>query len=130
MRRGDFQRLGWQVENGYYIDAMNRLSESMDRPITFSIFSDSGRSELGEILTRPGTEYVQTRGDVIDLWAMSRASTIITTLKSTFGYWAAFLSSADIILHPDHTHGKIVGDGRFEGTVDCYHQRHGRIYRA
>ncbi|MEM6690628.1 MAG: alpha-1,2-fucosyltransferase [Planctomycetota bacterium] len=122
VRRGDFTTLGIDIEDKYYLDTLSCIAEKSERQVSFSIFSDSPKRDLSRILDFPGTQYIESRNDILDMFAIANSRFIVTTNNSTFGFWAAFLSDAKIVLSSDHKYGPIRDDSScnalFEGTAE------------
>jgi hypothetical protein len=59
-----------------------------------------------------------------DMLVLSKSKIIITSMGSTFSYWAAFLSDADVINNPLDVHPRLRNENNlFEGTLeDLYKQ--------
>lgn len=126
VRRGDFVDANFKLtEDDYFLNTLNKLRGQSRRSLQIAVFSDAFEEELSTILSVPNTHLHTSQSDIVDIFAISRAKIIITSLKSTFGYWAAFLSQGAVILHPDHIYGSLTGGKRFEGTVEDYCLLHG-----
>ena len=78
--------------------------------VPVSIFSDGTDAELAPLLALPQVTRFESPSDPVELAALSRARVIVTSASSTFGLWAAFLSDAIVIHHPDHFHGAVRAD--------------------
>lgn len=121
VRRGDFSAAGFEIsDDDYFLQAYRQIREHLGDETKFTIFSDAPRAELSNLLRNPGVDLHVSGGDVLDLLSLSKAEIIVTSLKSTFGYWAAFLSGGDVILHPNHQFGALTSGGRFEGSTEMF----------
>ncbi len=124
IRRGDFvsRRPDMVTKNEYFIEGVKRIRAQQQKSIPVTIFSDGYPEEFEDILQLGNVSFAGKNPDIVDLLYLSSADVIFTSLLSTFSYWAAFISEADIILHPNHIGGSIRAedyDG-FEGETDAY----------
>jgi hypothetical protein len=131
VRRGDFREL--QVGEDftkvglvrtplkYFGKLIREIREVYGARLPVTIFSDGSAEELQELLQIPGVTLSLARPDIVDLWLLAKSRLLITSAGSTFSYWAAFLSDAPVLLHPDHIHGRIrplsAENALFEGGV-------------
>ena len=102
VRRGDFGRAGFKVDDQWYVKALSlllTLPESMDRKFV-RIFSDAHASEL-DFLKRafPAERFVfdPTRPAIHDILLMAKAKALVCTSHSTFSMWARFLGGMPTI---------------------------------
>lgn len=111
VRMGDFRKLqaGEEFRGGhvrtplnYFTDLITRVREASGKQMPVTLFSDGFPSELRVLTDMPEVKVATGNPDVVDLLLLSRSRVIIATTGSTFSYWAAFLSDAEVILHPDH----------------------------
>lgn len=122
VRRGDFGTAGIQLSSeSYFASTLSRLRAATGIKNAV-VFSDARPDEIPELLGLPNVSYAEHGSEILDLLDMSRADIIVTSLRSTFGYWGGFVSQASIILDPRHTFGAIRGDndGWFEGDIDQF----------
>lgn len=130
VRRGDFraptpdQTLGascnLRIPISYYVDTINLLRSCIGKQLPVTVFTDGYAHEVNEILDLPSASIAQDNMDLVDLILLSRAKFIITSLGSTFSYWASFLSDAHVINHPAHRgliRIKTIENNFFEGTL-------------
>jgi len=130
IRMGDFKTLSEDKEFksigrtrtpfNFFKDAIEKLSKKLGEKTTFLIFSDGKPSELEEILKLNNVKLEDNNPDVVDLFLLSKCKIIVTSAGSSFSYWAAFLSKADIIYHPNFKKSFFNSRSTFEGTVDEY----------
>jgi hypothetical protein len=125
VRRGDFVVAGLALSTEeYFIEIVHKLRGVIGDSAEIRIFSDALPSELSQLLSLPNVKMAQRKPDIIELLEISKAKIIVTSLGSTFGYWAAFLSEADIIVDDRHQFGTIRSPdtipNRFEGTIADY----------
>jgi hypothetical protein len=102
----------------YVIDLIRSLAR---KTVPVTVFSDGAPADLEELLALPCVRLHQPEAAAIDLLLMSRSKIIVPSAGSTFGYWAAFLSEAAVLLHPQHIHAPIrpadVNSKFFEGPT-------------
>ncbi len=120
IRRGDFKGRKEYLEDEYYINLILKIREKEGKDIAVTLFSDGTSTDLKEILKLPNVSMAQNNSDIIDFLSLSQSKIIVTSLRSTFSYWAGFVSEASIILHPEHVGGRIrqTKEGLFEGTFE------------
>jgi len=60
--------------------------------------------------------------DIVDIYLMSRSRVLMTSIRSTFSYWSAFLSDGHVIRAPYPGYVPIRGTGAqaFEGDVSQF----------
>ena len=113
IRMGDFKKLsnnelyiGGHVRTPekYFIDTINQIRNKLNRDETVAIYTDGYRSEFNELLTTSNLVFIEGNPDIVDLVCLSKSKIIITSPSSTFSYWAAFLSDAKIVQHPEIQH--------------------------
>ncbi|WP_162273198.1 alpha-1,2-fucosyltransferase [Rubripirellula obstinata] len=122
VRRGDFGITGIQLSpESYFTTTLSRLraKTGIEKAV---VFSDARPAELVELSAISQVSFAEHGSEILDLLEMSRADIIVTSLRSTFGYWGGFVSNASIILDPEHDFGAIrAGNGRwFEGNIDQF----------
>lgn len=120
VRRGDFQTVGIELSGeSYFAATLARLraATGIQRAM---IFSDASADQIPELVQQPDVSLAQYDSEIMDLLEMSRADVIVTSLRSTFGYWGGFVSEAAIILDPRHQFGDIrqQDDRWFEGSIE------------
>ena len=118
----DFAKVGLvRTPLSYFIDLINsvRLIHGTTLPVT--VFSDGYDHELEELLDMPNVCRSDANSDIVDLLLLSKSKLLIASAGSTFSYWAAFLSDAPVLLHPDHIWSTIrceaINRAFFEGGV-------------
>lgn len=128
VRRGDFIAGGLTLSGeNYFINVVQKLRQCRGDEEEIRVFSDARPKELTNLLSLPNVVMANSKPDVVELLEISKADIIVTSLGSTFGYWAAFISDADIILDPRHAYGAIRSElsvNQFEGTIDEYVKHH------
>jgi hypothetical protein len=87
---------------------------------SFTVFSDGDKFELNELLNIPEVSLLQSGNDLLDLLLMSKSDIIVCSPSSTYGYWAAYISDADVIHHPNYKILTRPSGNYFEGTLDEY----------
>ena len=88
----------------YFDDAIQLIRSVAGRDLPVTIFSDGAKEDIAQLLRLPNVQKSPTRAALADLLVMSRSRIIIPSAGSTFSYWAAFLSEAAVMLHPQHIH--------------------------
>src|SRR5262249_41819881 len=78
---------------------INRIA-SLALPVT--LFSDGKDSDLTDLLALPNVTRHKAGPAMEDLLLMSQSRILLPSAGSTFSYWAAFLSDAAVIMHPEH----------------------------
>lgn len=111
VRLGDFQKLNSEADFGsissartpfsFFLEEMNKIADN-NKNIKFTVFSDGYKKELEEILKFPNTELYKSKNDILDLYQMAKSNILITSVGSTFSYWAGFLGDCVVIQHPNH----------------------------
>lgn len=100
VRRGDFIKGSFIESIDFFKNAILYLRSTYNQDLKAVIFSDGYNHELQELLDLPGTSLFKGETDIEDLIVLSRSKFIITSLTSTFSYWAVFLSEAVAIYNP------------------------------
>lgn len=122
IRRGDFNLINQASPIQYYIDCLQTIRNGLNQDVPARIFSDGYENELKSILAVPNVEFRTDCSDIIDLLTLSKSKIIITSNKSTFSYWASFLSETDsVTINPPEYEGgriKIKSDSLFEGVLE------------
>ena len=122
VRRGDFCIARDLTENNYFVKAIDQIRKSAGKTLPVTVFSDAEDDQLIDILQLPNVQRHPNGNDVLDLITMSKARIIVTSLHSTYGYWAGFLSEAAIVLDPRHGDSRIRAERSdlVEGNIaDC-----------
>lgn len=106
VRLGDFEsELRTPIQ--YYVEIHKFLvSELGFAPITY-VFSDGGEEQLKGLLELENVKIISGNSALYDLLLMSKAKLIVPAIRSTFSYYAAFISDAVIIRHRKDFCGKI-----------------------
>jgi hypothetical protein len=91
----------------YFRNIIKVLQNTNNEIGSISVFSDGRISELQELLCIDNTKLIEGNKDIEDLLLLSKSKIIVVSVNSTFSYWAAFISNATIIRHPDHFHSFI-----------------------
>lgn len=104
----DFARVGHvRTPLSYFCNLIVSIRQAHGSTLPATIFSDGLASDLSELLALPNVYQAESNPDIIDLLLLSKSQFIIVSASSTFSYWAAFLSDAPVLLHPDHIHAPI-----------------------
>lgn len=99
IRRGDFVKIGSSTELTYYMNVIDKI-RLINNNLPVTIFSDGFEHELTPILKLPDTCQFKSINDLVDLLVLSKSRILITSLSSSYSYWAAFLSEGIILHHP------------------------------
>jgi hypothetical protein len=91
----------------YFITIINKIRNIHGSILPVTIFTDGFISEIAPLLKLENTITADKNSDIVDLLLLSKSKVIISSAGSTFSYWAAFLSNAPVIMHPDHIHESI-----------------------
>lgn len=91
----------------YFRNIIKVIQNTNNEIVSISVFSDGRISELQELLCIDNTTLIEGNKDIEDLLLLSKSKIIVVSVNSTFSYWAAFISNATIIRHPDHFHSFI-----------------------
>ncbi len=113
IRMGDFRKLlpgeiygqkgAVRAPEAYFTELIVNIRKVHGTNLPVTLFTDGYRHELKELFKLPAVDLVEGNRDITDLALLSQSKIIITSVGSTFSYWAGFLSDAVVILHPDHT---------------------------
>jgi hypothetical protein len=114
IRMGDFRKLkdtekfskvgAVRTPFEYFKNLINKIRQENSATLDVTIFSDGNANELSEILNMPNVKLAEKDTDVMQMLHLSKSKIIILSAGSTYGQWAAFLSSAAIINHYQHFH--------------------------
>jgi hypothetical protein len=91
IRRGDYIKLGWQLDTNYYIRAMAHF------PNAVFIISTDDRAWCKHQF--PTIDILELESDYDELITLSRLDGIIIS-QSTFGWWAAYLGDLKHVVAP------------------------------
>ncbi len=122
VRRGDYRAVGNQfglLDANYYSKSID-LARERSEIQRFLVFSDESESlleqDLRRVIDKKGLEFFNTGTlpphEVLSLMSLARAFCIA---NSSFSWWAAALSQAEIVVFPDPWFRK--SDGPFELTA-------------
>jgi hypothetical protein len=123
LERGeDFAKTGHaRAPLGYFVGLIESLRKLHGAELPVTVFSDGHDEELGELLSVPGVRRAGRNAAIVDLLLLAGSKIIVPSPGSTFGYWAAFLSDAVVLHHPDHMHEPLrpeeVNRRFFEGSA-------------
>lgn len=100
IRRGDFLKSGSQTDLSYYSELVERLREISGSELPVTIFTDGYPDELTEVLRLPKVKLFDSVNDLVDLLVLSSSKVLVTTVGSSYSYWAAFISEGVVLHHP------------------------------
>lgn len=132
IRMGDFRKLregeifgrvgAVRTPEKYFINLVSSIRAIHGSNLPVSVFSDGFKDELKELFQLSNIQMVAGNNDMVDLLLLSKSKIIITSAGSTFSYWAAFLSDAAVIMHPEHIHTSLrpenLKETLYEGAFD------------
>ena len=99
----DFSKVGHvRTPEKYFIDVIKCIRITNGKELPVMVFTDGYRNEFEKLFDLNNIKIVEGNADVVDLLLLSKSKIIVTANGSTFSYWAAFLSDAPVIKHPDH----------------------------
>ena len=127
VRRGDFGNSDLLEQLHFYRDAILKIRDKYGQNLQASIFSDGYEHELKLLLALPRVSIFRAETDIEDLIALSQSKFIVTSLGSTFSYWAAFLSGATII-HSPRFSGQPVRWGTVNEEDGFWIERPGEVF--
>lgn len=141
IRMGDFAKVDHQdfkntgnarTPLSYFVHTIKWLRDNGWQEAKVTIFSDGKDEELSEVLALQEVERAKASLDIVHLASMSQSKILITSAGSTFSYWAAFLSEAMVIHHPDHFHSTMRDDNSnqrfFEGILPLYSKQSSKVF--
>jgi hypothetical protein len=67
-------------------------------PVT--IFTDANSKEIEDLLKLPNVSLASSNPDIVDILLLADSKYLLTSVSSTFSYWAAFLSEGIVIKPP------------------------------
>lgn len=108
VRRSDFREQAageeWESQpnvrtpNEYFIRNIELVRNIYGGKISITIYTDAHPDELRDFLTLGNVQISASGNALHDLILLSRARCLILSHGSTFGYWAAFLANAPVIV--------------------------------
>lgn len=110
VRRGDF-KIADQVSRlknkgslitpiSAFLAAAEQARQIAGRNASITVFTDGDATEIKPLLELGNCKLAPRQPDILDIMLMSRARLLIPSAKSTFGYWAAFMSQQEVIRIP------------------------------
>jgi hypothetical protein len=98
VRLGDFAKLNYSTPLCWYKEVIINISKNHPN-YSFHIFTDSNIVDVQEILELNNTIYHESVNDIVDLFQMSKSRILVTSMGSTYSYWAGFLGECQMVLH-------------------------------
>lgn len=121
IRRGDFNKIGNAIDISYYVNLINSIRNLSGKELAVTVFSDGHDEELKEILVLNNVARFKSKNDLVDLVVLSKSKLLITSLGSSYSYWAAFIGDSIVIHHPDtwvvQCRNKEINKNIFEGVI-------------
>jgi len=109
IRRGDFPS-ELQVPISTIEKIIQKFKESYGEDISFLIFSDGYDSEFKELLKYSNVSFIEGNDPIFELLLMSKARVIIPSVRSTYSYFASYISSAFVLRHYNDNYARIRTD--------------------
>ncbi len=97
IRRGDFKLGNQTTPLQYFISLIKIIRDAAGCVVPVTIFTDADNDELLDLLKLPKILMAEKNPDIIDILLLSKSKLMILSRSSTFGYWAAFLSSSIVV---------------------------------
>ncbi len=99
VRRTDYIKLGWVLEDDYYTRAIETIRGKFEEACTFYVFSDEATPYLFEKM--PLNVFYICGDTLNDFWLMSQCKHHIIA-NSTFSFWPAYLNKNPdkIVIYP------------------------------
>jgi hypothetical protein len=101
VRRGDFAACGYELSIEYYVKAINYVRNHGYSDCSFLVFSDASLVSNDYFKDLPQIRIMPSAPALHDLLALSRASVLIGTNRSTFSEWGAFLGGMQSVWSKD-----------------------------
>lgn len=134
IRRSDFRELepgeslgencNVRTPIAYYLDVISALRRKAGLPLPVTVFTDGRVEDVADILALPDVVMATPNPDIVDLLLLSKSKYLVTSLGSTFSYWAAYLSRGHVITHPAHVvkiRSQAVNANPYEGPMTSEH---------
>lgn len=130
IRRSDFRELvpgeslgencNVRTPIGYYLDVILTLRQMAGHTLPVTVFTDGRSEDIAEILALPDVVMAVPNPDIVDLILLSKSKCLVTSIGSTFSYWAAYLSEGHVITHPSHEisiRSQATNENHYEGPI-------------
>lgn len=113
------QSVSQQTPIQYFVEVINSLRQQAGKVLPVTVFSDGSKEELVEVLDLEKVQLSNKEKDIEDLLWLSKSKIIVTSATSTFSLFAAYLSDAIILHHPQFfirpVRDTMANEGSFEG---------------
>lgn len=94
----DYQKLGYAIGKKYYVNAINKITSILGDNCFFVLLGDKLPKNISRLFSTGN--YCNVRGSLAeDLCFLSMCNNLIIS-NSTFAWWGAFLSDANIVIRP------------------------------
>jgi hypothetical protein len=101
IRRGDFKKGSVITPIDFFVKALEHVRKSYGESLGITVFSDGTDAEIQAVLNMPHCARAPKRMDIVDILVLAQSRYMVISSGSTFGYWAAFLSTAKVIRPKD-----------------------------
>lgn len=122
IRRGDYVTIGSTTDLNYFKEHILKLRQLLRFEAPVTIFTDGKPNELETLLEIANVAIFPSQNDLIDLLALSKSKILITSKASSYSYWAAFMSEAVVLHHPQtwvkQCRPSDINQHLFEGIID------------
>ena len=120
IRRDDFVKIGYATPISFYVNVLKKIRIKIGWIIPAIIYSDGLESELIDILTLPKVELSIQKADILDLIELSQSRILITSVGSSFSYWASFISEGITINYQKEWSQYIKSDSNDINSLEWY----------
>jgi hypothetical protein len=97
VRRDDFVKINSTTPLSFFINVIRFIRTALKTDIPIKVFSDGNQNEINALLDLDNVELSNNNSDILDLIEFSQSKVLITSIGSSFSYWAAFLSDGLVI---------------------------------
>lgn len=120
IRRDDFVKIGYATPLSFYVHVLKQIRVKIGWCIPATIYSDGLESELKDILNLPQVELAEQKSDILDLIELSQSRILITSVGSSFSYWASFISKGITINYQKEWRQYIKSDSNDVISLEWY----------
>lgn len=116
VRRGDFPK-DLQLSDELVKSLIQLINNLSNKELRIFIFSDGTEAELSDILKFSNVKLIKDVPAIVDMLLISKAKLIIPSIRSTFSYFASYISEAYILRHRQDSFSPI----RLEGNNEYWY---------